>query len=128
VRIANDLRKSTVFLGDEITDSSGNSVLKPRGTGFFVNWQSGAVNPIQDMKPEVSGNYLVTARHVAVPLGTHFCIGYNKQGGGSDIDLIENAKWTFHTDSMVDIAVLHCGYPEWADCIPIPANVVETDG
>jgi hypothetical protein len=98
--------------------------LNRAGLVFFVSWQSDAVRPIQDMKPEVSGNYLVTARHVAVPLGTHFLIGYNKQGGGSDIDLIENAKWTFHTDPMVDIAVLQCGYPEWADCIPIPGRML----
>src|ERR1700722_7926578 len=120
VRIANDLRKSTVFLGEEVADEDGVSVLKPQGTGFFVNWRSDAVRPIDDMMPEDGGYYLVTARHVAVPLGTHFHIGYNRKGGGSDTDFIENARWTFHPDPLVDVAVLHCGYPKWADCIPIP--------
>jgi hypothetical protein len=37
VRFQTGRTKSTVFLGDEIADSSGNSVLKPRGTGFFCS-------------------------------------------------------------------------------------------
>ena len=124
VRIANDLRKSTVFLGEEVADEDGASVLRPQGTGFFVEWRSDSVRPIDNMVAEDGGIYLVTARHVAVPLGTHFWIGYNRKGGGSDNDFIENAMWKFHSDPLVDIAVLHCGYPVWADCIPIPGRML----
>jgi hypothetical protein len=124
VRIANDLRKATVFLGEEIADDKGQSAIDPRATGFFVAWQSDSGRPIEDMKPEQAGIYLVTARHVAKPLGTHFAIRFNKKGGGSDIEPIEGARWTFHSDETVDVAVLHCGYPDWADCVPVPGRLL----
>jgi hypothetical protein len=76
------------------------------------------------MEPECSGIYLVTARHVAEPLGSHFAIRFNKKTGGSDIERIEKARWTVHRDDTVDVAVLHCGYPDWADCIPIPGRLL----
>src|SRR5208337_2128057 len=120
VRIADDLRKATVFLGEEKADDKGGSAIDARLTGFFVVWQSDSCRPMPDMPPEQSGFYLVTARHVAQPLGSHFAIRFNKKGGGSDIELIENAVWTVHPDETVDVAVLHCGYPDWADCVPIP--------
>jgi hypothetical protein len=125
VRIANDLRKAVVFLGEEFADNWGESAIDPRATGFLVGWQSDAsVGPAHGGKEEISGIYLVTARHVAEPLGSHFAIRYNKKGGGSDIEHIENARWTFHPDATVDVAVLHCGHPDWADCIPIPGMML----
>ena len=124
MRIADDLRKATVFLGEEVADDLGHSAIDPRATGFFLVWQSDSGRPIDGMAGECSGIYLVTARHVAVPLGSHFAIRLNKKGGGSDIELIENARWTFHPDETVDVAVLHCGYPDWADCIPIPGRLL----
>jgi hypothetical protein len=118
------LRKATVFLGEEIADDEGQSAIDPMATGFFVIWQSDSGRPIHDMKPECSGIYLVTARHVAVPLGSHFAIRFNKKGGSSDIERIEKARWTAHPDETVDVAVLHCGHPDWADCIPIPGRLL----
>jgi hypothetical protein len=124
VRIANDLRKATVFLGEEMADDEGQSAIDPRATGFFVVWQSDSGRPIEGIMPEQSGIYLVTARHVAAPLGPHFAIRFNKKGGGSDIERIENARWMPHPDETVDVAVLHCGYPDWADCVPIPGRLL----
>jgi hypothetical protein len=123
MRIADDLRKATVFLGEEIADESGESAIDPQATGFFVVWQSDSGRPI-DMEGEATGIYLITARHVAEPLGSHFAIRFNKKGGGSDIERIENARWTFHPDETVDVAVLHCGYPDWADCVPVPGRML----
>ena len=121
VRIADDLRKSVVFLGNEIADDKGQSAIDAQATGFFVVWQSDPGRPLNDMKPECAGLYLVTARHVADPLGKSFVIRFNKKGGGSDLEFISNAKWSFHpNDLLADVAVLHCGIPNWADCIPIP--------
>jgi hypothetical protein len=124
VRIADDLRKATVFLGKKRADDAGQSAIDARATAFFVVWQSDSGRPIQDMKPECPGNYLVTDRHVAEPLGSHFAIRFNKKTGGSDIDLIEDAFWTCHPDETVDVAVLHCGFPDWADCVPIPGRML----
>jgi hypothetical protein len=124
VRIADDLRKATVFLGEEIADDKGLSAIDARATGFFVVWASDSTRSIEGMEPETSGIYLITARHVAVPLGTHFAIRFNKKGGRSDIILIEDAEWVFHPDKTVDVAVLHCGYPDWADCVPIPGRLL----
>jgi hypothetical protein len=101
VRIANDLRKSTVFLGEELADREGRSAIDPQATGFFLLWQSDSGRPIEGMKPECTGIYLVTAGHVAIPLGSHFAIRFNKKGGGSDIHRIENARWTRHPDDTV---------------------------
>jgi hypothetical protein len=124
VRIADDLRKATVFLGEELADHLGQSAIDPRATGFFVTWQTDTPFPKPDSPKEQSGIYLVTARHVVIPLGSHFAIRFNKKGGGSDIWIIEEAKWTFHPDQTVDVAVLHCGFPDWADCLPIPGMLL----
>jgi len=126
VRIPNELRKAVVFLGEELADDNGQSAIDPRATGFFVAWQTDSGRPVEGMTPECSGIYLVTARHVAVPLGTNFAIRFNKKGGGSGIELVEKAKWTFHPDETVDLAVLHCGYPDWADCVPVPGNMLSS--
>jgi hypothetical protein len=123
VRIADNLRKSTVFLG-RVADNGGQSASDRRATGFFVSWQSDSGRPIQDMKPECSGIYLVTARHVAERLGARFAIRFNRKTGGSEVDLIEKAFWTCHEDETVDVAVLQCGFPDWADCIPIPGRML----
>jgi hypothetical protein len=124
VRIADDLRKATVFVGEELANHMGESAIDPRATGFFVAWRSDSGRPIENMQPESCGIYLVTARHVAIPLGRMFVIRFNKKGGGSDIEMITNAQWQYHPDKMVDVAVLHCGYPDWADCVPIPGRLL----
>ena len=123
VRIADDLRKATVFLGDEIADDGGNPDIDAQGTGFFIGWQSDLGRP-RHMEPEIPGIYLVTARHVARPLGKDFAIRFNKKDGSSDIERIRNATWHFHADATVDVAVLHCGHPDWSDCIPIPGRLL----
>jgi hypothetical protein len=124
VRIADDLRKATAFLGEELPDDEGEPAIHPRATGFFVTWQTDSSCPIHDMEPECSGIYLVTARHVAKQLGGLFFIRYNKKEGGSDLEMVVNAEWTFHPDETVDVAVMHCGYPDWADCVPIPGRML----
>jgi hypothetical protein len=124
VRIADDLRKATVFLGEELADGGGEPAIDPHATGFFVAWQSDSGRPIDDMKPECAAYYLVTARHVAKPLGKDFAVRFNKKDSGSDIELIRGAKWIPHPDKTVDVAVLHCGFPDWADCIPIPGRML----
>jgi hypothetical protein len=124
VRIANDLRKAIAFLGEELADDRGRSAIDPRATGFFVTWASDSCRPIESMQPEQAGVYLVTARHVAEPLGRNFAIRFNRNDGGSDVDLVTDAKWTTHEDKTVDVAVLQCGYPAWADCIPIPGRML----
>jgi hypothetical protein len=124
MRIAEDLRKSTVFLGEEIADAKGDSTIDARATGFFVIWQSDATT-FGGKEPECSGNYLITARHVAEPLGKSFAIRFNKKGGGSDVQMISEARWIFHADPTVDVAVLHCGYPDWAECIPVPGYLLQ---
>jgi len=82
VRIANDLRKATVFLGEEVADHSGDSAIDPRATGFLLDGEVILRVRFNEMEEEVSGLYLVTARHVAEPLGSHFAIRFNKKGGG----------------------------------------------
>jgi hypothetical protein len=124
VRIADDLRKATVFLGKESANDRGLSAIDARATGFFVAWQSDSTRPIHNMEPECSGIYLVTAKHVADRLGESFAIRFNIKDGGSDIDLVSNVRWSLHPDPAVDVAVFHCGYPDWSDCVPIPGRML----
>jgi hypothetical protein len=130
IRIAEDLRKAVVFLGDDITDTSGRpTVNPPRATGFFVGWRSDAGFPFPAADDEVGLAYLVTARHVAEALSGNFLIRFNsKNGGASDIQVVENAKWIFHPDETVDVAITNCGYPAWADCVPVPGHFLIKPG
>jgi hypothetical protein len=100
----------------------GICTIDPQATGFFVIWQSDSTRPVDAMEPECAGIYLVTARHVAHPLGSHFVIRFNKKHGGSAVEPIQGARWFCHPDRTVDVAILHCGYPDWADCVPIPGR------
>jgi hypothetical protein len=72
---------------------------------------------------EAFGIYLVTARHVAQALGSTFAIRFNKIGGGAATEIVENADWTYSVEKTEDVAVLHYGCPDWADCKPIPGSV-----
>ncbi len=55
VRIANDLRKATVFLGEDIgDDEKGRPAIDPRATGFLVIWKSDSALqiPLRSRKPQ----------------------------------------------------------------------------
>jgi hypothetical protein len=125
VRIADDLKKSTVFLGDDIAGKEGEQDIDARATGFFVSWSTSAslLQPDDDQQ-EQGAKYLITARHCARQLGSKFVIRYNKHDGGSEVELVEDPQWVFHPDCTVDVAALHCGYPKWADCVPVPGRLL----
>jgi hypothetical protein len=128
VRIAEDLRKAVVFLGDDTTTPDGAPDIDPKGTGFMIVWKSDSAFPFPEATDEWAGIYLVTAKHVAAYLKSHFAIRFNKKSGGSGIEPILNARWYPHPDNTVDAAVLHCGRPDWADCFLIPGSLLATPG
>jgi hypothetical protein len=124
VRIADDLRKATVFLGEDVTDQEGEPTIDPpQGTGFFVTWASDAANYLPGADREHQAIYLVTARHVAEALSSNFLIRFNTRDQGAEIDVVNNAQWYYHHEHTVDVAILHCGYPDWADCVPLPGRL-----
>jgi hypothetical protein len=93
VRIADDLRKAVVFLGEDIAGPDGEADIDPRGTGFFITWRTGGSFPTEDEEKEYAGNYLVTAKHNTSQLGRSFVIRFNKTGGGSDIIKVDDPRW-----------------------------------
>jgi hypothetical protein len=125
VRVADDLRKATVFLGYAETDPDGEPDIDARATGFFVAWVTDATFPRTEER-EQGAIYLVTAKHCAKQLGSHFVIRYNKLNEtpapgarASGIERVDNPDWVYHPDPTVDVAVMHWGFPRWADVVPI---------
>jgi hypothetical protein len=96
VRIKDDVRKCVVFLGLNMADENDNIVPKFGGTGFCVSYE---------FAPGHGGAYLVTARHVAEDLSGPFVIGLNNKDGSMRIQDIDEAKWQFHPNPNIDLAV-----------------------
>lgn len=113
MRLAHDLLKSVVFIGDR--DETG---FASSGTAFFV-LHEGAV-------------YLVTARHVAEAREDDpFFIHFNMTDGtakSSHIDPLETGqrlKWFVHADPNVDLAamLLHLDFPRMGiECVALRSD------
>lgn len=92
VRVKDDLRRAVVFVGYQPPGAS----FAPIGTAFFLRY--------------FGFPYLVTAGHVARELGHDpFVIRMNKRDGiGAEVT-VDMAKWVYHEDRTVDVAVLMGG-------------------
>lgn len=103
VRLSEDTRSCVVFLGWQKAGPIDDAPIDPKGTGFFVCSEKipGAV-------------FLVTARHVAEKLHTPFVIRYNhkdKKARLLHIDTPADARWCFHSDPSVDLALMPLDLP-----------------
>jgi hypothetical protein len=95
VHVGAKVHNTVAFLG--WADKSAPGGLRCEGTGFFV--------------AHGDAGYLVTARHVAENLdGGPFAVRVNRKGGDAEL-LDVDVGWTYHPDSLVDIAAipLHLG-------------------
>jgi hypothetical protein len=91
VRVTDDLRRCVVFFGyPDATPGKGG--IHCIGTGFLL---------------EHDGlGYLSTAAHLAHALGGDpFLVRFNKHDGTSENVHMDEAKWYFHSDPTVDVAV-----------------------
>jgi hypothetical protein len=92
VRIADDMRYSTVFFGYE-DDTPGKGGIDCIGTGFFLEYDGGP--------------HFVTAKHLAHEVKSNpFLLRLNRRDGTSDNIPVDNFKWIPHPDPTVDIAVI----------------------
>jgi hypothetical protein len=93
VRLHQDMRKTVVFIGRRLIDGTFDSI----GTAFFLAHRGLA--------------HLVTAKHIALPLGDDpFDIRLNTPDGQSgtlhvDGGLGHHMDWFFHEDPDVDVAI-----------------------
>lgn len=111
VRVSEDARKCTVFLGYEEVTQTRPAPFSPVGTGFLVHTGDGGRH----------GIYLVTAAHVAKKISTDpFDIRHNERNGGGRTDHIDAPVWHYHSMASVDIAIMHYDPPYWADCTMFP--------
>jgi hypothetical protein len=96
VRLHDDIRTSVVFLGfaDEKDREKGIHCV---GTGFLLQYDG--------------VGYLITARHVAKPLGdVGFVVRLNKDDGSCvNLEANERVSWFFHDDENVDLAAITFG-------------------
>ncbi|MGO9397414.1 MAG: hypothetical protein ACLP19_06140 [Xanthobacteraceae bacterium] len=92
VRIADDMRYSTVFFG--YPDSTpGKGGIDCIGTGFFLDYEGGP--------------YFVTAKHLAHEVKSDpFLVRMNKKDGTSDNIAVDGLKWIHHPDPTVDVSVI----------------------
>src|SRR5437016_5630571 len=112
MRLHDDARKLVAFLGERITDSSGASVPRFGGTGFFVSY------PAPDCL-DLRFPYLVTAAHVADRLAGPFVVGANEASGKFDLCDVDRAAWYRHPDPNVDVSLTQLGLGG-ADWQPFP--------
>ncbi len=109
MRLGEDARKCVVFFGT--TSPSGEVVY--RGTGFLVSWRH---DPF-------TSHFMVTCRHVATNLDAGFFLRLNNKNGGSDNLQIDDARWHYHPDPTVDLAMCWANFDAsvW-DKTHIPLN------
>jgi hypothetical protein len=92
MRVADDIRKTVVFLGYESSDPDTGGIA-PFGTGFLLFY---------DEFP-----HLVTARHVAEMAGDNpFLIRVNRYDGTADNFPLDRVRWHYHPDPNVDVAAI----------------------
>jgi hypothetical protein len=109
VRINEDARKCVVFFGvpspNAKPDSDGER-WHYGGTGFLVTHTEGPLH----------FQYLVTCAHAAKELenwsDTGFVIRANLKDGKSHPITIDHAKWFYHPDTTVDVAVSPIGFDD----------------
>jgi hypothetical protein len=101
MRLSEDARKLVAFLGFRTMGAGGVSVLKFGGTGFLVT------HPVTPDLDRLRITYLVTARHVAETFAGPFVIGVNDALGHPHLIDIDEARWVYHEDPLVDIAVVN---------------------
>jgi hypothetical protein len=97
-----DFLKIVAFLGSTSPEAKAEYSIDLKGTGFFVAKQMGQT-------PGEGGIFLVTAKHVALQLGTEVTVLMNlkpDKGGGAGAIHITKAPWLFHSDASIDIALL----------------------
>lgn len=114
MRLGDDYLGCIVYLGWPIagTDDEIDAV----GTGFLVA-HDGA-------------HYVVTAAHVALRFSRDslpFGIRLNKVPNTGGVDRIDGAKWYFHPDDKIDVAVLPYVPPSWAAVKVFPTRHVISD-
>jgi hypothetical protein len=103
VRLSEDSRNCVVFLGWQKAGPIDDAPIDPKGTGFLV-WTPSAPDSM----------FLVTARHVAEKLHTPFVVRYNHKDGNARLLHVHTpaeARWCFHEDSQVDLAVMPLDLP-----------------
>ena len=111
MRVKEDARKCSIFIGHASPTKRNPDGFAVSGTGFLVN-----------LDVENEGGfwaYLVTAAHVARRIGTDpFCLRLNRlpeHGGGSVLYPIDNANWLYHKQREIDVAALLVDLPDWVD-------------
>ncbi len=113
VRVSEDARRCSVFLGYANVTDKEPAGLTPKGTGFFVHAGEAGVH----------GVYLVTAAHVAKSFGEDpFVIRFNEIRGAGRLEYVNLAVWHYHSDNRVDVAITKIMWPEWADCCALPSS------
>jgi hypothetical protein len=97
VRLGESAQKCVVFFGVQTM----RAPVEYGGTGFLI---SGFEPDWPEAFP-----YLLTARHVAETLEQHedtgFYIRANLKAGGSEVIQVTSAKWSYHEDPTVDLAL-----------------------
>lgn len=120
VRLADDYRRSVVFLG--WPENTTSNLLNPQGTGFFIEMPF--------------GRYIVTAGHVAdlfknTPNDSEtgpFGIRLNDKNGYGRIERIDSARFHYHPHyPAIDVAIMEFEPPPWAEAAVVPTDVFLSD-
>jgi hypothetical protein len=115
VRLADDYRRSVVFLGFPDPSDPDHGLEPLIGTGFFVGYKG--------------NTYLVTAGHVADalkidPLDVEtgpFGIRFNDLSVRGRVEPMNMVQFHYHPDyPTIDVAVAEYAPPRWADALALP--------
>jgi hypothetical protein len=119
MRVPDHIKKCVAFIGVKIYEPNGNFSYDFSGTGFFASVPS-------DL-PGACSVYFVTAKHNVVEMQQdckEWAIRLNtKDGNSKTFDGID-AKWHYHEDKSVDLAVINWlpPNPEKFDHLHIPTS------
>jgi hypothetical protein len=107
-RVSEDARNCVVFLGYETGNPADAAEIVPVGTGFLVYSGEGGYR----------GVYLVTAAHVARKLESDpFEVRQNDSGGTARLHHVDHARWFYHSDPAIDVALMRYEGPDWISAV-----------
>lgn len=115
LHLGSSFQSAVAFIGHDDPHAPGG--INCTGTGVLIAYQG--------------AGYLVTARHVAQPIGDGpFLVRVNRhKSGGSNVVRGDQAQWYYHPDETVDLAALPFRATQGAgfECLFISENDLLTD-
>jgi len=112
VRITEDARKCSLFLG--FADSQAKSLedVSIVGTGFCVT--TGGPHLYLITAAHVADNFVQEQTHATSKASDPFVVCLTGPDGLIRLDHLDNVLWYYSSDISVDVAIMRYDYPDWA--------------